>query len=149
MFEQGIQSYRKVNVTTSNPLQLILMCYEGAINNLKIAKEKYLAKDYEAKGRAIKKFMDIIAELQCALDFEKGGEVAKNLDAIYSFITRTVLRADMEKDLATLDKVINMLNELLSSWQTLSARQDNPKPASSSIVLDQNSTPREHGYISA
>jgi flagellar protein FliS len=148
MFNQGIQSYRKINVTTSNPLQLILMCYEGAINNLRSAKEKYLADDFEGKGKAIKKFMEIIAELQCALDFENGGEVARNLDAVYSFMTRTILQADMEKDLETIDIVINMLNDLLSSWKALSARKEDPAPAGTGMAYSQSSMTREQGYIS-
>ncbi len=40
MYCNGIQSYRKTNVITSDPGRLIIMCYEGAIDSLKLAKEK-------------------------------------------------------------------------------------------------------------
>ena len=40
MYNNGIQSYRKTNVITSDPVRLVIMCYEGAIDNLKLAKEK-------------------------------------------------------------------------------------------------------------
>ncbi len=148
MLNPGIQSYRKVNVTTSNSVQLIVMCYEGAIDNLKIAKQKYIENDYEAKSKAIQKFMAIIAELQCALDFEKGAEVAKNLDAVYNFITHKILEADMNKDLAAIDSVINMLSDLLPAWETLRTKQTDMPPAESGGYA-QCGTSKKQGYIAA
>ena len=53
MYHNGIQSYRKTNVITSDPVRLVIMCYEGAIDNLKLAKLKFIEKDYEGKGKAI------------------------------------------------------------------------------------------------
>ena len=148
MFNQGIHSYRKVNVTTSNSVQLIVMCYEGAINNLKIAKQKYIDNDFEAKAKAIKKFMDIIAELQCALDFKKGAEVAKNLDAIYSFMTQKIIQADMEGELTAMDSVIDMLSELLSAWETLLKKQQYSPPVEPS-EYGQCHSPKKQGHIAA
>ncbi len=147
MVNQGIQSYRKVNVTTSNPVQLILMCYEGAIDNLKIAKQKYIAKDYEAKSRAIQKFMDIIAELQCALDFEKGAEVAKNLDAVYNYVTRKILEADLQHDLDAFDSVIDMLKDLMPAWEGLLKQQDNATQPMGGY--NQCGPLKRQGYIAA
>ena len=40
MYNNGIQAYRKTNVVTADPKRLVIMCYEGAIENLKIGKEK-------------------------------------------------------------------------------------------------------------
>ena len=52
MYQNGIQSYRKTTVYTANPGKLIIMCYEGAIDNLKIAKQKFADEDFEGKCRA-------------------------------------------------------------------------------------------------
>ena len=148
MFNQGIQSYRRVNVTTSNPVQLIVMCYEGAIDSLKIAKQKYLENDFESKSAAIKRFMDIIAELQCALDFEKGAEVAKNLDAVYNYMSHKIIEADMQGDLQALESVINLLKELLPAWQSLLTKQPEALPIESS-GYGQHDLPKKQGYIAA
>ena len=119
MYNNGIGAYRKAAVTTADPGRLILMCYEGAILQLKIAKTKYREKDYEGKGKAVTKTMSIIDELTCALDLEKGGEIARNLEAIYNYITRRVLHADVTKDLVGIDEVIGILNDLLSAWKEI------------------------------
>ena len=104
MYSNGIGAYRKTAVTTADPGKLILMCYEGAILQLKIAKTKYREKDYEGKGKAVTKTMAIIDELTCALDFEKGGEIARNLEAIYNYVTRRVLLRMLPETLAGLMK---------------------------------------------
>ena len=82
MYSNGIQSYRKTNVVTADPKRLVLMCYEGAIDSLKIGKQRLLKEDYEGKGKALIKAKDIIYELKSSLNFEEGGTIATNLDSL-------------------------------------------------------------------
>jgi flagellar protein FliS len=124
MYCNGIQSYRKTNVVTSDPVRLVIICYEGAIDNLKLAKAKIKEKDYEKKAKAIIKAQDIIAELKCSLDFEKGGQVANNLESLYNYMLRRILQADLNKDVGPIDEVIGMFSELLSAWQEVASRGD-------------------------
>jgi flagellar protein FliS len=102
---------------TANPKRLIIMCYEGAIENLKISKQKYIEQDYEGRSRALSKAQDIINELLCALDFEKGGTIAMSLDSLYSYMLRRIIHADVNKDVTPIDEVIDMLSELKSAWE--------------------------------
>jgi len=93
------------------------MCYEGAIENLKIARNRYVDKDYEGKATVIKKAQDIINELMCSLDFEKGGSIAGNLESLYNYMTRRIIYADVNRDVGAIDEVIGMFNELKSAWE--------------------------------
>jgi flagellar protein FliS len=93
------------------------MCYEGAIYSLNLAKAKYYAQDYEAKGNAIQKALDVLNELRAALDFEKGGEITRNLDGLYSFWTQHVIKADRNKDTRSLDQVASMQEEIKSALE--------------------------------
>ncbi len=95
------------------------MCYEGAILQLKIAKTKYREKDYEGKGRALNKAMDIIDELLSSLDHEKGGAIARNLQSLYKYMIKKILLADVKRDLGGLDEVIGILADLLSAWKEI------------------------------
>ena len=119
MYKNGVQSYRETNVITADPKKLILMCYEGAIDSLKLGKQKIIEKDYEGKGRALTKSQDIIQELLCSLDFEKGGAIATNLEALYNYMLRRLLHANINKDIDAIDEVIFMLSELESAWQEI------------------------------
>jgi flagellar protein FliS len=122
MHGRRIRAYQQTDVMTSEPKRLVLMCYDAAIRNLKIAKEKHLSGEYEAKGLAVQKTQDIIGELSCSLDFEKGGQIARNLQAIYNYMTRRLLLADSKRDLKGFDEVAGMLEELKATWEAICDR---------------------------
>jgi flagellar protein FliS len=117
MIINGIESYRKTDVMTSDPKRLVIMCYEGAIDNLEMGKQRLLEKDYAGKSKAFLKAQDIITELLCSLDFEKGGSIARNLEALYNYMLRRLIQASINKDSGAVDEVIGMLRELKSAWE--------------------------------
>ncbi len=147
MYSNGIQSYVKTDISTSDPVKLVIMCYEGAIENLKLAKEKIKEKDYEKKAKAIIKAQDIIDELLCSLDFEKGGAIASNLSSLYNYMLRRILHGDVNRDISAIDEVIGMLDELLSAWQSIYLQKD-IQTRSATDNFSQNKTAMTSGYIS-
>ena len=125
MYKNGIQMYRKTNVVTADPKRLVLMCYEGAIDSLKIGKQKIAEKDYEEKGKNIAKAQDIISELKSSLNFEEVGTIAANLDSLYNYILRRITEADLENDVQAFEDVIGMLGDLKSAWEEIFYEQKN------------------------
>ncbi|MBI9074753.1 MAG: flagellar export chaperone FliS [Desulfatibacillum sp.] len=119
MYGNNIGAYRKTNVETADPKKLVIMCYDGAIFNLKMAKERYVEHNYEAKSSALSKAMLIIGELNSALDMDKGGDIAKNLKSIYDYMVRRLTEGDIRGDLKAFDEVIHMLEELGSAWKEI------------------------------
>jgi len=147
MYKNGIQDYRRTNVVTADPKRLVLMCYEGAIDSLKIGKQKIIEKDYEGKDKAITKTKDIINELLCSLNFEKGGSIAMSLDSLYNYILRRIIHADLDKDISAIDEVIGMLNELKSAWEEAFYKQGKEiKPET--VVFDEERRQQATGYVS-
>ena len=147
MYSNGFQSYRKTNVITADPKRLVLMCYEGAIENLKIARNRYAEKDYEGKASVVNKAQNIINELQCSLDFEKGGSIAGNLESLYNYMSRRILHADLNKDVGAIDEVIGMLSELKSAWEEVFFKQPG-EIESKTIGFDEETGPVAN-YVSA
>ena len=113
----GLQAYRRTDVVTADPKKLVILCYEAAIHSLDVAQAKYQSKEYEAKGQAIQNSLDIITELRAALNFEKGGTIAKSLDALYAFWTQQILLADRRADINALENVKMMLSEIKSALE--------------------------------
>lgn len=126
MYEGATESYRQTNFLSADPLKLVRMCYGGAIGSLKLSRDAYIARDYAAKGNALIKALDIINELSTSLDMKRGGEVAKNLRALYLFMTQALLDADLKKNLKVFDDVIRMLEELQSAWQEIASERPGP-----------------------
>ncbi len=147
MNSKGIQDYRRTNVITADPKRLVLMCYEGAIDSLKIGRQNIIEKDYEGKGRALTKTQDIINELLCSLNFEKGGSIAVSLDSLYNYMLRRIIHADLGKDISAIEEVIGMLNELKSAWQEAFYKQDREiRPET--VVFDEERRSQASCYVS-
>ena len=51
-----------------------------------------------------------------ALDHEKGGDIASNLDQLYEYCTRQLFQANINNDPALLDQVCALLNEIRDAW---------------------------------
>ncbi|MBW2107668.1 MAG: flagellar export chaperone FliS [Deltaproteobacteria bacterium] len=120
MNRQGLHAYRRTDVLTADPKRLVIMCYEEAIRNLKLAKQSSQERNYERASRAVQKSQDILAELLGALDFKKGGEIAKNLQAIYTYMARRILQGHVQNELETAaDEVVGMLDELKEAWEQI------------------------------
>ena len=114
-------SYKTTNVQTASQLDLVIMCYENAVRMLEETKIAYREGRYQDKAKKLEGALAIIDELKCALDFDRGGQIARNLDAIYAYFTRTLLKADVEKDFDAFDRVIEMMNSLKETWEELNA----------------------------
>jgi flagellar protein FliS len=147
MYRNGTQSYRRTRVLTADPRNLVILCYEGAIDSLKIGKQRIAEKDYEGRGKALGRAQDIIGELLCSLNFEKGGSIAKGLDSLYNYMLRRIIHADLKDDIRAVDEIIGMLTELKAAWEEIFYRQENGiRPEK--IVFDQEKR-RASGTVSA
>lgn len=126
---KALNQYQAVNRQTGiedkNPHELILMLYQGALDNLVKAKGCMQRKDFAAKGEAIGRAMTIIGGLQSFLDMEKGGEVAQNLDALYDYASRRLFEATSENDIAIIDEVVGLIKEVQEGWLAISKEAAN------------------------
>ncbi|GGY70832.1 flagellar export chaperone FliS [Marinobacter zhanjiangensis] len=116
----GLQAYQRVNTQTSitdaDPHKLIQLLYNGALERINMAKAKIQQKDYGAKAQLINKAIEIVGGLRSFLDFEKGGDLALQLEALYDYMERTMLEASAKNDIAKLDEVANLLRSVKEGW---------------------------------
>jgi len=109
--------YKQTAVKTANRGQIVIMLYEGAIQNLKKATIAVEKKDIRTKGMAIGKAHDIINELLNTLDFEVGGQIAKDLERLYNFMTEQLVKANLDSSKEPLQTVQKLLETLLEGWK--------------------------------
>lgn len=118
--------YKKTSIETSSGLDLVIMCYDKAIECFTRAGECYSRNDYEQKGLAMQKGLDIIAQLQCFLDMKNGGEIAANLDRIYSYISHRVIHGDIRSDPKVFDEAVSLLKDLKYGWEGIAGKHSPP-----------------------
>lgn len=114
-----LKAYRHASINTAQQGQLILMMYEGAVNHLKMAREKMEQKNIMDKGKHLTKAISIISALNMAINEDAGGEIAKNLRSLYFFMTRHLTEANIQNSVQHLDEVVNILNTLYDGWRTI------------------------------
>jgi flagellar protein FliS len=117
----GLQAYQQVNTQTSitdaDPHKLIQLLLDGALERINMAKNRIEAKDYAAKGNLINKSIEIIGALRSSLDFEQGGELAGNLEALYDYMERGLLQASIRNDVEKLDEIASLLRTVKEGWE--------------------------------
>lgn len=113
----GANQYKQTAVKTANRGQILLMLYEGAIKNVKLASLAIERKDLAAKGLHIGKAHDIINELTATLNHEIGGEIAGNLERLYNFVVEQLVKANMENSKEPLAGCQKILETLLDGWR--------------------------------
>lgn len=121
-----LKSYRETQIKTANQGKLIVMLYDGAIKYLNLALDSMHETDkhYDEISSNIIKVQDIVTELMVSLDFERGGEISKNLFSLYVFMNRQLLEANVRKSINPLGEVKALLLELRSAWAEVSERRD-------------------------
>lgn len=120
MYNQNAKNvYLQNQILTASPKKLVTLLFEGSIKNLSLAKIFIEKKDFEQANKALQKYQDIIQELQRTLDFEQGGEVARNLDSMYTYLQERALAANVQKDVTIVDESIKIVKGLLESWNQI------------------------------
>ncbi len=117
-----LSTYKQTSIKTASQGTLILMLYdegikkiEATINLLNV--EKLPPTSIEQINNNIIKAQEIITELMASLNTEKGGQIANNLMAIYSYFYQQLLQANIKKDLSILKDILVMMKDLRSAWQ--------------------------------
>ncbi|NPA39650.1 MAG: flagellar export chaperone FliS [Thermodesulfobacteria bacterium] len=127
-----INSYIENQVRNADPLELVLMLYNKAISCLKISKktiEEGLTEPEQVKKKAenLSRATEILAYLQGSLNFEKGQEIAKNLNEIYETLINELVKANMENDTEIIAKSIEILEDLKKAWEDVRCKIVNSK----------------------
>ena len=119
--QKAIAAYGDVKVTTgvssANSVQLIQMLFDGLLESLAATKGHIQNGDIVQKGKSIARASRIVIGLQGALDFERGGDLANNLNELYGYVTRRLLHVNARNDLDALEEIFGLMNEIRSAWE--------------------------------
>lgn len=119
----AVNQYRRVGVQAgiadASPHRLIQLLMEGALDKISMAKGYLSRGEIAQKGKHISWAISIIEGLRASLDHKGGGELAGNLEALYDYMGRRLLEANLNNDPAILDEVYRLLNEIKQGWDQI------------------------------
>lgn len=121
--QKALKQYQTVNVHSAieqaSPHKLISMLFDGLQTAVIRAKGLIEQNDMARKTEQINKATDIVIHLQASLDHEQGGDVAANLDSLYSYMLRRIMDANRTNDPAILDEVNKLIAEVKAGWEEM------------------------------
>ena len=103
-------------IAADDPHQLTLMLMDGALERIAAARGCLARHDLPGKAHLLQRTASIIAELRGSLDLTRGGVLAQNLNELYDYIVRQVLRANTENRVHYLDEIASLLSDVRSAW---------------------------------
>jgi flagellar secretion chaperone FliS len=118
----AIHTYGRVANAEADPLQQIVMLYDGAIKFLRLASSSIESREIAAKAEQTDRALQIINYLQSILDLERGADVAASLNALYTSVTLVILNASARLDAKEMRRAADLLSPVRDAW-SINARQ--------------------------
>jgi flagellar protein FliS len=115
--------YREMEVLSASPGQLVVLLYDHMLVSLRRARVAMQERNFEQRGELLERARSVLTELLVTLDRERGGAVAENLAALYSFLLGELVQVGVVGDEARLDRVIHMIAELREAFAQIAATE--------------------------
>ena len=114
--------YRQNQVMTATPQQLVLLLYDRALRDLRMAAETIAAGDISGANKALQHLEEVLDELMLSLDMDlpaaEGGAIAQDLGRLYDYYIVRCREANLTKDADIVAELQKQISDLRSTWAT-------------------------------
>ncbi|MGE3313867.1 MAG: flagellar export chaperone FliS [Planctomycetaceae bacterium] len=121
--------YLETKVMTATPWQLHLMVVDAAIRKGTQAEAALERGDFEAAHFALNSSRDCVTELLGGLNGEQLPEVVSQLRALFGFVYRNLVEADMLRDTNRIADAVRILRTHRETWLALAEKLRDEAPA--------------------
>ena len=111
--------YLEQRVLSADPIELIQILYEHAIDLVREARTALAAGDIVARSKAISRTIGVLGELSGSLDREAGGAISENLAALYQYMRTRLTVANLKQEDGPLAEVESLLDTLGGAWKAI------------------------------
>lgn len=123
------------------PIGLIVLLYQAAVVALRRGIAAMDAGDVEARTTALNRVLALISELQASLDFEQGGEVARQFARFYHLSERLILQASCQKEAEPLRQLLEQFVRVRDAWQQMDKLPPESRRDAAINLLDETEVP--------
>jgi len=115
----GPNPYLRTKIMTASPEELRLMLYDGAIRYCRQAAEALDQQQFEASYNGLMRAQKIVLELSTSLDPKVAPELCEKLGALYTYLYRLLVDANLEKSAKPVRECIKLLEFERETWRLL------------------------------
>ncbi len=110
------QKYQDNHIMSATPAETALLLFDGALRFLRSAIQELEKDNIPEKAKLIEKVVNILDYLHSCLDKEKGGEIAVNLERLYSFMMIELTDANLKNNRKKMEIVIELIQPIRDAW---------------------------------
>jgi flagellar secretion chaperone FliS len=110
------QFYQDTSTCGANPIELVVLLYEAAIADMRVALAAMQKSDIERRASKIGHALLVLQQLQGTLDFERGGDAARQFEQFYNLTRAKVLEAQMRGSADLMQQQIRSMSEVRDCW---------------------------------
>lgn len=113
--QQARNQYVKSRTATATPAQLVAMLYDAAIAAMRCAADAESSGRRSEASEQLVRAQTILTELRCSLNLQ-AGPLAADLDRIYEFVWRQLVRANVARDSLLVMRCVELIVPLRQAW---------------------------------
>lgn len=121
--DAAVKQYQSIatqsRIDEASPHRLIQLMMEGALAKIGLAATQMREGKIAEKGNNISDAISIINGLQASLNHSADKRMSENFDALYAYMMRRLLEANLHNDEHRLSEVANLLRELKEAWDAI------------------------------
>ncbi|NNC76705.1 MAG: flagellar export chaperone FliS [Woeseiaceae bacterium] len=121
--ESAVKQYQSIatrsRIDDASPHRLIQLMMERALSKIGLAKTHMKENRVQDKGNNITDAISIINGLQASLNHSVDDRMSENFDALYAYMMRRLLEANLKNETSILDEVAGLLGELKEAWDAI------------------------------
>ena len=137
MWNTAQEAYLENRILSADPVELVRLLYQAALAAVRDARLALAAGDIAPRSRAISKACEIVIELNAALDHSRGGDISPRLAALYDYILKRLLDANLQQSDTPLSEVLSLLTTLAEGWAQTRAPAERAAAASPWAVPEE------------
>ena len=119
----GAMEYHKMNtrheIEAASPHRLVQLMMERVLAKIAIARKQIENESVVEKGKHIGDAIGIICGLQASLNHKPDADIAGNFDALYDYMTRRLLEANLRNDPEILNEISSLMREIKEAWDAI------------------------------
>lgn len=117
------RSYRSIDIASriesANPHGLVAILFEELLKSMDAMVAAMRRRDFSQRAMRQGRALSILQALDISLDFEQGGDIARDLSLIYRHARRLTMDGSRTNDLAQVEEARAMMGEIASAWEAI------------------------------
>lgn len=119
------RSYRSIDLSSriegASPHSLVVILFEELTKSLDAMLVAMRRKDFSQRATRQGRALSILQALETSLDYEKGGEIARDLALVYRQARRLTMEGSRTNNEQLVQQARSMVGEIASVWQQIAA----------------------------